>query len=494
MQPAKTTPRRDTPPSSAHSILDDSEPADDPFANIGHDQVEDSAEVSETSIPVDFGTPSLHMEEEEEDVFAKLGQGAVHVEPQETGTGAPGSDEPQPIDRVEQAANDLFDSLGIQHAQAGQDRFEGEGAIGSTHEPPNTGEPITDSAAVGAISGESDKVAARQEVAVEQEATTPKQAGIDLVTTPLQSSQSVEDVGEPEVTHSQGPSVEAQDTTARPESPIQLQDDTDPDDIYATLASGGAEDDDRSTGFDVSEQSASTSPRLHRAASQIELVETEADGVFDNLGSTEEQEPESAEVVDSVEEQERKYQLLLEEFAREAGDDEIQGSGTDAPAAADLFGGEADSTPFDDLIPSEEHDFLQTASSSTTPPSLSIENSLQDIEPYDAYGDEGEVSMMAESSDWLGDSSMDAEQPYRGHSAEPEGKLSNNDAGASSQVDIEVPYGWYEGDTFHYYTEEQRELVRATMMEQHQQSSGPEHALVIPDQGKCGSSSMGFRC
>jgi len=63
--------------------------------------------------------------------------------------------------------------------------------------------------------------------------------------------------------------------------------------------------------------------------------------------------------------------------------------------------------------------------------------------------------MVTETSDWLGEASLEADQSFQVLDI----------ASASSPVDFEVPYGWYEGDTFHYYTDEQREQVRLAMLD-----------------------------
>lgn len=454
---------------------------DDPFANIGQEQteVEETQPVSEskTSIPVDFGTPSLHIGEGGEeggDMFDRLGaEQAEAPEPRHL-AGAEGE---EPIQMVEQAAHDLFDSLGVQHGEVdqpgAQDVTEGDGR--GQGEEAGTDVPTSEA--------DGDDVATEEplvqtDLVDEQDATTPTPTPAVVVLADTTEPTS----GDAESTQRGGVAAEGNEGVSSPvaqaasevqESPIRLGDaenqDEDDDDVFATIGSGDAEESD----FPVQQDGESTPSDPPRQPAQLDLVETEADSVFDNLGSSDTQEPEE----DSLEEQERKYQLLLEEFGGEIGEGD-----NNAPAAADLFGQEADSTPFDDLIPSSdaEPEFLQTASSSTTPPpNLSIENSLQDIEPYDPYGDEGEVSMLAESSDWSGDVSLD-EQSYLSQGAQ--GNQVGQDS-ASSPVEYEVPYGWYEGDTFHYYTEEQREQVRLAMMEQAPEIPESQQSAA-PDQGE----------
>lgn len=484
MAPAKKSSRDTSTPSHP---ADETEPTHDPFANIGSDQVEEPAEVSETSIPVDFGTPSLHMDDEEDDAFAKLGEDAYDRQGQEIATANRATDGVEPIDRVEQAANDLFDSLGVEHDEARQDRSDAAEHL-LAMEPLASARTSKHDSPAGTVEANEEDYGEGD--LVEQE--TPKQVESSL-RGPSRSTLSARDIGPPAAMELQASRTKTPEITARPESPIQLPGADDPDDIYATLASGNDEDVPKSSYDGFGEQPPSASPPAHHAAPRIELVETKADSIFDNLGSTEEHVPETAEL-DTAEEQERKYQLLLEEFAREAGEDTIQGDESGAAAAADLFGADAGSTPFDDLLPSDEHEFLQTASSSTTPPALSIENSLQDIEPYDAYGEEGEVSMLAQSSDRLSDTPLETDRTYPGQNTGSEADLSGINDEAKSQVEIDVPYGWYEGDTFHYYTEEQRELVRMTMLEEHQRHSEQTNNLPAKDQGESGSTCLCFHC
>jgi hypothetical protein len=71
--------------------------------------------------------------------------------------------------------------------------------------------------------------------------------------------------------------------------------------------------------------------------------------------------------------------------------------------------------------------------------------------------------MVTDTSDWLKDSSVD-DQSFQVQDSSALG-------GESSPVEFEVPYGWYEGDTFHYYTNEQREQVRLAMLESQPQST-----------------------
>jgi hypothetical protein len=91
--------------------------------------------------------------------------------------------------------------------------------------------------------------------------------------------------------------------------------------------------------------------------------------------------------------------------------------------------------------------------------------------------------MLAESSDWPGDGSLD-EQSYLGQEGQGDSQVGQDSA--SSPMDFEVPYGWYEGDTFHYYTEEQREQVRLAMMEQAPEIPEPQQSAA-PDQGESAS-------
>lgn len=158
----------------------------------------------------------------------------------------------------------------------------------------------------------------------------------------------------------------------------------------------------------------------------------------------------------------RDYSALLEEFSG-LEEEPLPETASQEASAGQLFGDEPGSSTFDDFTPSTGRDFIQTASGSTTPPDLSVENSFQD----DSYaGYEGDLSTRAGGS-WLAETPMDDEPfdiqatPGNDTLAEPP-----TSADSSSPLTFEVPYGWYEGDTFHYYTEEEREQVRLTMLGQ----------------------------
>jgi hypothetical protein len=410
--------RMDQPPDKRKtSTVDKTSEENDPFAEIGQEVEASTPAASGTTIPVDFETPSIHMEEAGGDLFDKLGSGMSGAHQEVAGNGErPKEESSEPIQLVEDAANDLFDTLGVEH-------------YGPTAE--------------------------HQE----------KEA-IDVIDA-LDTSNPIDLPSEEHAKSSLPPAPTAD------ESGIILDDGGDGDDVFATLASNedveetGTRDQPKDTaspaqpavpaieiveteGDALFDNLGAADEEAEPAPSTIELVETEHDSIFDNLGTVEQTPP--AESGDSLEEQERKYRLLLEEFGGEQ-QEFLPESGT-TPQAAALFE-EDEPTPFDELEP--EH--LQTASSSTTPPpNLSIENSLQDIEPY-----EGDTSMVTDTSDWLKDSSVD-DQSFQVRDSAALG-------GESSPVEFEVPYGWYEGDTFHYYTNEQREQVRLAMLESQPQST-----------------------
>lgn len=162
------------------------------------------------------------------------------------------------------------------------------------------------------------------------------------------------------------------------------------------------------------------------------------------------------------EDADRDYSALLEEFSG-LEEEPLPETTSQEAGAGQLFGDEPGSSTFDDLTPSTGQNFTQTASGSTTPPDLSVENSFQD----DSYaGYEGDLSARAGGS-WLAETALDDEpfdiqgEPGNDTLAEPP-----KSADSSSPLTFEVPYGWYEGDTFHYYTEEEREQVRLTMLGQ----------------------------
>lgn len=459
-----------------------------------------------------------------EDLFDKLGSGMGGAEKEAAGNGERPrqEDTSEPIQLVEDAANDLFDSLGVEHYDPTTDHVEPSRDSSEGQELEQLDTPVA-GIATGGVSATDTTPVLKQDPEATEEAqkaseTTPTldttSAAIESTTEAsttdasdvfdtIDTSDPIDQVSEPARTSGAGatdaetmgePAAEASDVfdtidTSGPidqpsstsieltspaaantgEGGIPLEDDGNEDDVFATLASG-----DDLQGPETTNQTEDSAPATHHVASTIELVETEHDSIFDTLGTaneepaastielvgtehdsifdnlgTTEQTEGPADSGDSVEEQERKYRLLLEEFGGEGQEFLPEPSGTHQAAA--LFG-EEESTPFDELEP----EYLQTASSSTTPPpDLSIENSLQDIEPY-----EGDMSMVTETSDWLKDSSSN-DQSFQNQIG----------ADASSPVDFEVPYGWYEGDTFHYYTDEQREQVRLAMLESQPQES-----------------------
>jgi hypothetical protein len=550
----------------------------DPFAQIGQTEVEDvdpPAEVSGTTIPVEFETPSIHMEDEGEDVFDSLGSQMKATEPESAGIGERPEvrDTSEPIQLVEDAANDLFDTLGVEHYDPKTDHIEPDHVLRSGEEVEESTLPAVDTAETLGISTEdtSTVLEDRQEATEESHSPLKPATTLDMDSTakaPITSESKpvasdvfdTIDTSDPIDQPTETPSNSVSTPTAAEldDGGIEIEDNGDRDDVFATLASGEdvqeggkaeqpeeasptaqpttsgiqlvetehdsifdnigsasnetegpAESGDVSveqeddvfanlgSGQEVQEAESTYQPEEISSAAQpttsaieliktehdsvfdnlgamddvqesmqaetnpsaaqptasaIELVETEHDSIFDNLGSATDEPEGPAGSGDSLEEQERKYQLLLEEFG---GEEQEFLPETDPTHQAAAFFGEEESTPFDEFTPASEPEpeYMQTASSSTTPPpNLSIENSLQDIEPY-----EGDTSMVSDTSDWLredtnGDQSFSV-------------KDSATLGGSSSPVDFEVPYGWYEGDTFHYYTDEQREQVRLAMLE-----------------------------
>ena len=504
----------------------------DPFAEIGQGQeVEASTPaVSGTTIPVDFGTPSIHMEDTAGDLFAKLGSGTSGSHEELAGNGERLEGESsEPIQLVEDAANDLFDTLGVEHydpeaehmkevtgtqskqgmeatapaaladsdisevsngntstvledqAEVAEEVQKTSGTTPTLETTSATGMSAaygstTEASDVFDILDTSDPLDPSSEATATVDTASTGQLEAEPIMEPATGSSDIFDTIDTSdpmdlpsevLTNSRSPPAPTAD-----ESGIVLDDGGDGDDVFATL---GANEAETTETIDQPKDTASSAQSAARAIelvetendalfdnigvadeapepgnSTIELVETEHDSIFDNLGTVEQTPP--AEGGDSLEEQERKYQLLLEEFGGE--EQEFLPETDTTHQAASLFG-EEESTPFDELEP----EYLQTASSSTTPPpNLSIENSLQDIEPY-----EGDTSMVTDTSDWLKDSSTDDQSFQVQDSAAP--------GGHSSPVDFEVPYGWYEGDTFHYYTNEQREQVRLAMLESQPQST-----------------------
>jgi hypothetical protein len=475
----------DQPPDKPRtSTVDKTSEENDPF---GQEVEASTPAASGTTIPVDFETPSIHMEEGGGDLFDKLGSGMSGTHQEVAGNGEQSKEgSSEPIQLVEDAANDLFDTLGVEHYDPkAEHKEESHDSQGDQETRGTAPAATTESETPGVSTRNTSTVLEYQAEAAEDGLATSKNTPtvdtIGATETPthdstkeasdvidaLDTSDPIDLSSEEHAKSSLPPAPTAD------ESGIILDDGGDGDDVFATLASNedveetGTRDQPKDTaspaqpavpaieiveteGDALFDNIVAADEEPEPVPSTIELVETEHDSIFDNLGTVEQTPP--AESGDSLEEQERKYQLLLEEFGGEE-QEFLPESGT-TPQAAALFE-EDEPTPFDELEP--EH--LQTASSSTTPPpNLSIENSLQDIEPY-----EGDTSMVTDTSDWLKDSSVE-DQSFQVQDSAALG-------GESSPVEFEVPYGWYEGDTFHYYTNEQREQVRLAMLESQPQST-----------------------
>jgi hypothetical protein len=476
----------DQPPDKPKtSTIDKSSEENDPFAQIGQEVEASTPAASGTTIPVDFETPSIHMEEAGGNLFDKLGSGMSGAHQEVSGDGErPKEKSSEPIQLVEDAANDLFDTLGVEHYDPTAELKEEAHGTQRKQEMEKTAPAATTESETPGVSAENpssvleDQPEAAEEVPKASETPALETTRVEETPTTHGSTTEASDVFDTLDTSDpidQSPEAPPTSTLPAPtadESGIILENGGDGDDVFATLGSNEVEETEtldqpnataspaqpavpaieivETEGDALFDKIGAADEEPEPVTSTIELVETEHDSIFDNLGTVEQTPP--AESGDSLEEQARKYQLLLEEFGGE-GQEFLPETSSTRQAAA-LFE-EDEPTPFDGLEP----EFLQTASSSTTPPpNLSIENSLQDIEPY-----EGDTSMVTDTSDWLKDSSVD-DQSFQVQDSATLG-------GESSPVEFEVPYGWYEGDTFHYYTNEQREQVRMAMLESQPQST-----------------------
>ena len=279
------------------TVLDE----DDAFAQIGQAEVEASTTTApEVTIPVDFETPSIHMEAgEEEDLFDKIGSGMEAPEPEaEEDMERPQAGKSEPIQLVEDAANDLFDTLGVEHydptvdhiesKETGQPSQDLEGpeatSTSSTETPQVTKDISTVSEDRQSVDEETVPIAEETPALVRDtadEITTTEEhtAGASDVFDTLDTSDSLD---QPEaLTQPSLPTAPA----AADDDQIILEDGGDGDDLFATLASDGDSAQETATIDQPMEPSSLAQP----VTSTLELVETEHDSLFDNIGAADEQ-------------------------------------------------------------------------------------------------------------------------------------------------------------------------------------------------------------
>ncbi|WWC94041.1 hypothetical protein V866_000879 [Kwoniella sp. B9012] len=149
---------------------------------------------------------------------------------------------------------------------------------------------------------------------------------------------------------------------------------------------------------------------------------------------------------------------------------------TDDPT--DSFADLIPDDPADDAEPTFSGD-IETTSRPASPspvPSLSIEHSQSDVRPtglgIDAAGDTSFQSMFSDASNWLGDTTFDDSiQILDDNAKENDGSHSQQQVKQEDDghelLDFEVPQGWYdESGEWHWYTDEEKEQVRKTMLGQ----------------------------
>ncbi len=150
-----------------------------------------------------------------------------------------------------------------------------------------------------------------------------------------------------------------------------------------------------------------------------------------------------------------------------------------APGVAGLWGDDCNgSSPFDDLLVQTGLIPLEPSADSTPAespvPNLSIENSQHDARLLgvtdEASGETSMQSLFSNASDWLADTTMEDSFAIGGDEDEQtvqesgSGDLAQNDNDVAS---LDVPEGWYdEREEWHWYTEEEKEQVRLTMLDQ----------------------------
>ncbi|WRT66232.1 uncharacterized protein IL334_003185 [Kwoniella shivajii] len=170
---------------------------------------------------------------------------------------------------------------------------------------------------------------------------------------------------------------------------------------------------------------------------------------------------------------------VVQDFSADFAD-----SGTlQVPIPASALFNDDSSDPFADLIPQESareeslaaihQDISETKPASPSPvPSLSIEHSQVDIRRtglgIDAGGDSSFQSMFSDASNFLGDTTFDDSiQILPDEDGQANGEPLRQDGDGHEALDFEIPQGWYDEDgNWNWYTEEEKEQVRSTMMGQ----------------------------
>lgn len=286
--------------------------------------------------------------------------------------------------------------------------------------------------------------------------------------------------------------------TPSPTSPVHLED-AGEDDLFssigneaeqeapgvmATESSATEHDDDPFSG--IGDQEVQDAPAL---IGMDESTANPENDPFSQIGNEQEHEaPTESETEDPMAGHEKDWSHLLDDFTPLEDEDTAPDASAAQHAESAYDGGHSGDGPgqdaFDEYTLSSEPDFLQAASSSTTPPpNLSIENSFAHSESRDAAL--GDLSMQSEASHWLADTTMD-DQPFEiqadtgpdtaEQQQQPPQSAVTDDG--NSPLAFDVPYGWYDGDTFQYYTEVEREQVRLTMLGQ--SAGSAQESPVVP--------------
>ncbi|OCF60462.1 hypothetical protein L486_00095 [Kwoniella mangroviensis CBS 10435] len=156
------------------------------------------------------------------------------------------------------------------------------------------------------------------------------------------------------------------------------------------------------------------------------------------------------------------------------------------PIAASALFTDDPTDSFADLVPQDSANDAEPTSSgdmettsrpaSPSPvPSLSIEHSQADTRPtglgIDAAGDTSFQSMFSDASNWLGDTTFDDSiqilDDDRKENDESHSQQAKKEDDGHELLDFEIPQGWYdESGEWHWYTDEEKEQVRQTMLGQ----------------------------
>ncbi|WVQ99280.1 hypothetical protein IAU59_006412 [Kwoniella sp. CBS 9459] len=173
----------------------------------------------------------------------------------------------------------------------------------------------------------------------------------------------------------------------------------------------------------------------------------------------------------------------------ESKDDTVQ---VPIAASALFLDDPTDSSGFQDLIPQtqSENDETHGPTTSTPPrptspspvPSLSIEHTQADIKPTGLGIDAGDTSlqsMFSDASHWLADTTFDDSVQIvpdndNDNNDEPSAPIARDPVGSAGRAEgeggdealhFDVPQGWYDDQgEWHWYTDEEREQVRLTML------------------------------